>query len=106
VLVSIKSFGAAAGAGQGPHELRVQVPAQRIPGSQIQQPADELLVPVKVHLGIDMALDRLQAQLVQARNLPLAQQIRWYVGQRRATPQVQRRASRSKTATGYPPSSS
>jgi len=40
---------------------------------QLAQPLDDVIVPAQVHLGVDVVLDRLQAQLFQARQLSLAQ---------------------------------
>ena len=52
-------------------------------------------MPVQVHLGIDVVLDGLNAQLFEARHLPTAQQFRGHVGEGRTAPESERLGEQS-----------
>jgi hypothetical protein len=53
-------------AGQGAHQLGVQVFPERLVVGEFAQLRDELLVLPQVHPRVDGVLDRLLAQVVQA----------------------------------------
>lgn len=73
--VDLQCLGAPPSAGQDAHELGMWAFAQRVARDQVVQLRDELLVPVQVHLGINVILGGLDPQPVKTWKLSLAQQV-------------------------------
>ena len=83
----------ASGAVERQHQLPAQPLAQRVLGHERAQLADQVDRLAAGELGREPLLDRLQPQLLQARDLALGELVEAMVGQRRAAPQRERDAS-------------
>ena len=81
----------AAGAVERQHQLPAQPLAQRVLGHERAQLADQVGGVAARQLGRQPLLDRLQPQLLQARDLALGELVEAMVGERGPAPQRQRR---------------
>jgi hypothetical protein len=86
LLVRLEGLRLAAGAVEGEHELVAKALAQRVRGDQAFELADQVSVAAERELGIKRSLDRVEAELLQARNLRLREPVASEVGKRLAAP--------------------
>jgi hypothetical protein len=87
--IGLERFGLAARAIQRQHQLAVQALAQRVRGGQALELGDDLVVPAECQVGLDSALERRQARLLEAGDLGLGERLVGQVGERGAAPQRQ-----------------
>ena len=93
VAHDLERVGLAAGAVEREHQRPAQPLAQRVLGHERAQLADQVGGLPARQLGGEPLLDRLQPQLLQARDLALRELVEAVVGQRRPAPQRERRGS-------------
>ena len=78
------------------HELGAEALAERVGGDELLQLADDVRMPAEGEIRLDPALERGQAQLLEARDRRLRERLVGEVGERRPAPEA--RASRSVSA--------
>ena len=88
------------GAVEREHQLPAQTLPQRVLGDERAQLADEVDGLPAGEPGRQPLLDRLQAQLLQALDLALRELVEAMIGQRRPTPQRERRLEIGRAAVG------
>jgi hypothetical protein len=102
LAVGLERLALAAGAVEGEHQLATEALPERVPRHQHLELRHQPAVAPELEVRLDAVLDRRRAQLLQPGDLGLRERLEREVGERRATPLLQRGAEPRGGALGLP----